>query len=143
MTLPQQFQILLFSFLYGFLMMMIFDLFNRMLFRQKGKLIRLVLEIFFFSVASLLYFIIHLFISNAIFNIFLPVFLILGIFAYIYTLQPYCLVLYDRIVTKFSKKIHHLWLSFSRKIDIIKIKIKAKGQKWYEKSRRDKTDTKT
>lgn len=141
MTLSQQFQILLFSFLYGFFIMMLFDLFNRILFRQKGKLIRLVLEIIFFTLSSFVYFILHLFISNAIFNIFLPIFLLIGIFTYIYTLQPYFLVLYDKIVHHYANKFHTIWLSFLKKIDIIKVKIQTKGREWYEKSRRNKTNS--
>ena len=82
MSLELQFQVIIFSFLFGVIFLAIYQLFNIIFYRLKGTLIRFVFEIILFGFCVTVYFIILFIINNAILNIYLPLFIILGAIFY-------------------------------------------------------------
>ena len=89
MELSKQFQVILASFLFGILFVIIYDFINRATYNKKGKIIRFIIELITFLSLSFIYYLIMLKISNNQLNIFLPLFIILGIIAYILLLQSF------------------------------------------------------
>lgn len=137
MDLNVQFQVILVSYFYGFFFMLCYDLFNRIFYSKKGKLIRLIFELIFFLSFTLLFFIIMLLTCNAYFNIFIILFLLLGVISYILIIQPYFLKYYDVLVNKVYKKLLIIKLKIKVKYDKIKME-KRKKKRQYEKNRRTK-----
>ncbi len=105
MNLGQQFQIIIFSFLFGILFLASYDLFNRIFYRIKGKFVRFVLELILFSLLSSLYFIILFLINDAVLTIYLPLLIILGALFYIKFLSFPLLRFYEMIIQWVKKKI--------------------------------------
>ena len=119
--------------------MIFYDLFNRIFYKKKGHLIRLLLEIIFFLIMSLIFFIIMLFIANAKFNIFIPLFLFLGIITYMLLLENSFQNAYQFLFNKINNKINSKKMVLKNKFDIIKERRKkAKENKKYEKNKRSK-----
>lgn len=124
------YQILLASYLFGFLLMIFYDFFNRLFYKQKGHLIRYLLESLFFLIATLIFFIIMLTIANAKFNIFIPLFIFLGIITYMLFLESYFQKVYQVIFLKIGDFLEKKRLLIKNKFAIIKKKrIKAKHEK--------------
>ena len=130
MSILVQFEVILASFFFGMIFMILFDLFNRLFYRKKGKLVRLVAEVLFFCIMALLFFYIMLKIANARLNIFIPLFIIIGALIYIFYLQNYFLTAYQFVFNKIHNKIKQKKLYWSARIDAMKMKKrKAKYQK--------------
>ncbi len=139
MNILIQFQIILASFFFGILFMILYDFVNRLLYFKKGKLIRLLLEIIFFLSMTLFFFFMMLKIANAKLNIFIPLFIVLGILFYIFTLQSYFQKTYQFVFHKFGIKIKQKKLYLSAKYDKIKMKRrKARLKKKHEKNTKSK-----
>ncbi len=138
MNLLIQFQIILASFFFGIFFMIFYDFLNRLLYFKKGTLLRLILEIIFFSTMTLFFFLVMLKIANAKLNIFIPLFILLGIVVYVLTMQPYFQKVYQFIFYKFGTKIKQKRLYFSAKFDIIKMKRRKARLKRHEKNRKSK-----
>ena len=111
-----------------------YDIFNRTFYKIRGKLVRFVLELIFFSVLSTIYFFILFLINDAILSIYMPLFLILGGFIYMKFLSFPLLCIYEKIVGKIEHKLSKIHLFFSKKKDIIKIKILKLRNRIYEKN---------
>jgi hypothetical protein len=135
MELSKQFQVILASFLFGILFMIVYDFINRATYNKKGKIIRLIIEFITFVSLSFLYFQIMLKISNNQLNIFLPLFIILGIITYILLLQSFFQHINEIIFNKIKCK----RLSLKAKFDIIKMeRRKKKKKRKYEKNKKSK-----
>lgn len=126
MKLLNQFEIIAFSYFFGILTMFFYSLVNRIFYKDKGTLFRLLIEIIFFSALSFIYFVGSFFISHAIFNIFPFLFIILGIITYQELLAYYFNLQIEALICKLDYQ-------FKKKIAIIK----KKGKK-YGKSKRKK-----
>lgn len=138
MELSKQFQVILASFLFGILFMIIYDFINRVTYSKKGKIIRFIIELITFLSLSFLYFLIMLKISNNQLNIFLPLFIILGIITYILLLQSFFQHINEIIFNKIKCK----RLSLKAKFDIIKMERRKKRLKRkYEKNKKPKEST--
>ena len=138
MELSKQFQVILASFLFGILFMIIYDFINRVTYSKKGKIIRFIIELITFLSLSFLYFLIMLKISNNQLNIFLPLFIILGIITYILFLQSFFQHVNEIIFNKIKCK----RLSLKAKFDIIKMERRKKRLKRkYEKNKKPKEST--
>ena len=138
MELSKQFQVILASFLFGILFMIIYDFINRVTYSKKGKIIRFIIELITFLSLSFLYFLIMLKISNNQLNIFLPLFIILGIITYIFLLQSFFQHVNEIIFNKIKCK----RLSLKAKFDIIKMERRKKRLKRkYEKNKKPKEST--
>jgi polyferredoxin len=135
MELSKQFQVILASFLFGILFMIVYDFINRATYYKKGKIIRFIIELITFIFLSFLYFLIMLKISNNQLNIFLPLFIILGIITYILLLQSFFQHINEIIFNKIKCK----RLSLKAKFDIIKMeRRKKKKKRKYEKNKKSK-----
>ena len=138
MELSKQFQVILASFLFGILFMIVYDFINRAIYHKKGKIIRFIIELITFISLSFLYFQIMLEISNNQLNIFLPLFIILGIITYILLLQSFFQHINEIIFNKIKCK----RLSLKAKFDIIKMERRKKRLKRkYEKNKKPKEST--
>ena len=138
MELSKQFQVILASFLFGILFMIIYDFINRVTYSKKGKIIRFIIELITFLSLSFLYFLIMLKISNNQLNVFLPLFIILGIITYILLLQSFFQHVNEIIFNKIKCK----RLSLKAKFDIIKMERRKKRLKRkYEKNKKPKEST--
>lgn len=138
MELSKQFQEILASFLFGVLFMIIYDFINRATYSKKGKISRFIIELITFLSLSFLYFLIMLKISNNQLNIFLPLFIILGIITYILLLQSFFQHVNEIIFNKIKCK----RLSLKAKFDIIKMERRKKRlKKKYEKNKKPKEST--
>lgn len=138
MDIQIQFQVILTSFLFGFLFMIIYDLLNCFLYKKKGKIIRLFVETLVFLLLTLLYFILMLNIYNAKLNIYIPLFVFLGIIVYMFTVQSSFQYAYNNIYQFLSKKLKQKKLYFSSKFDIIKMKIRKARITKHEKNKKSK-----
>lgn len=135
MELSKQFQVILASFLFGILFMIFYDFINRATYHKKGKIIRFIIELITFISLSFLYLLIMLEISNNQLNIFLPLFIILGIITYILLLQSFFQHINEIIFNKIKCK----RLSLKAKFDIIKMeRRKKKKKRKYEKNKKSK-----
>ena len=116
MNLGQQFQVILFSLLFGMIFLACYDIFNRTFYKIRGKLVRFVLELIFFSVLSTIYFFILFLINDAILSIYMPLFLILGGFIYMKFLSFPLLCIYEKIVGKIEHKLSKIHLFFMKRM---------------------------
>ena len=133
MSLELQFQVIIFSFLFGVIFLAIYQLFNIIFYRLKGTLIRFVFEIILFGFCVTVYFIILFIINNAILNIYLPLFILLGaIFYQKYLSFPFLLV-YGKIRKNYDYKIEKTKKSIYNKINKLKNFLKRKWRSINEK----------
>ena len=142
MEIINQFEVMISSFFFGIFFMITFDFFNRMFYKKKGKLIRLVFEILLFLLLTLLFFIIVLNTYNGNFNIFIPMFIMLGIIIYMYFLQYHFQYAYSNLFHFLSKKIKQKKLYLSSKFDTIKMNRRKARIKRYEKNQKSKKGNK-
>ena len=133
MSLSQQFQIIIFSFLFGIFFLAVYDLFNRLFYKIKGKFVRVVFELILFSLLSTIYFFILFIINDAVLTIYLPLSLIIGGLFYFKFLSFPLLTLYESIIKKIKNRIRPYYLSISKKFAIMKEKRKERRQKFHEK----------
>ena len=138
MEIINQFEVMISSFFFGIFFMITFDFFNRMFYKKKGKLIRLIFETLLFLLLTLLFFIIVLNTYNGNFNIFIPMFIMLGIIIYMYFLQYNFQYAFNDTILKISKKIKQKRLYLSSKFDIIKMKRRKARINKYEKNQKSK-----
>lgn len=136
MSLSQQFQIIIFSFLFGIFFLASYQLFNTILYKLRGSLLRFVLEMIFFGILVVIYFFIIFFINDARLSIYLPIFIFFGALFYHKFFSYHLLVLYEKFKRKYDNQIKQIRLFFFRKFSIIKIYLKKKGSQLYEKIRR-------
>ena len=122
MNLKIQFEVVLICLLSGYLFMIVFEFINRMLYKQKGKISRFVIELIVFISYTFAFFLVMLKTNNNDLNIYIPLFLLLGAILYIYTLQPTLQYSNEIFFSKIVKK--RLYLK--EKFDIIKMKKKSK-----------------
>ena len=134
MSLSQQFQIIIFSFLFGILFLASYDLFNRIFYRIKGKFVRFVLELIFFSILSGLYFLVLFLINDAVLTIYLPLLIILGALFYIKFLSFPLLRLYEIMIQWVKKKLSQYNKKMKKNLKIIKKK--KKNEKKFKKIKR-------
>lgn len=123
MSLIDQFEIIIFSFVYGIIFISIYDLFNRLFYKIKGKLIRFVLELTLFSILSIVYFFTLFLLNDASLSIYLPISLILGMLFYYKFVCFYMLSLYENIIKSINNKLDPVKVYFRKKFVIIKLKI--------------------
>lgn len=138
-----QFEVILTSFFFGIILMILYDFLNCFLYNKKGKLIRFLIELIFFSMMSLLFFIVLLKISNANFNIFIPIFVFLGVLTYLFTIQYFFTSLYNKLFVLFSNKLKEKKILFHTKFDIIKENFRKRKMKRNEKNQRSKGNSPT
>ena len=138
MSILVQFEVILASFFFGMIFMILFDLFNRLFYRKKGKLVRLIAEVLFFCLMALLFFYIMLKIANSRLNIFIPLFIIIGALIYIFYLQNYFLTAYQFVFNKIQNKIKQKKLHWSARIDAMKMKKRKSKYRKQEKRKKSK-----
>ena len=138
MNLNVQFEVVLASLSFGVLFMILYDLFNLLLYRKKGKFSRLILEIIFMGTMTLFFFYIMLKIANANLNIFIPLFIFLGIAIYFFFLRYSFLSYYQYLYSKINLYIKRKKLSIRAKFDIIKMKKRKARIKKHEKNLKSK-----
>lgn len=131
MSLSQQFQIIIFSFLFGILFLASYDLFNRIFYRIKGKFVRFVLELIFFSILSGLYFLVLFLINDAVLTIYLPLLIILGALFYIKFLSFPLLRLYEIMIQWVKKNYLHIIKNEKKFKKIKRCFIKNKAKMFY------------
>lgn len=139
MNLSQQFQIIIFSFLFGILFLASYDLFNRIFYKIKGKFVRFVLELIFFSILSSLYFLVLFLINDAVLTIYLPLLIILGALFYIKFLSFPLLRLYEIMIQWFKKKLTPYNQKMKKNLKKLKDAISQTKQKWFTKLKRKKS----
>ncbi len=133
MSLSQQFQIIIFSFLFGIFFLAVYDLFNRLFYKIKGKFVRFVFELILFSLLSTIYFFILFVINDAVLTIYLPLSLIIGGLFYFKFLSFPLLKLYESIIKSIKNKFRPYYLSILKKFAIMKEKRKERRRKLHEK----------
>ena len=118
--------------------MILYDFINRFLFYKKGKLIRFIFELIFFLSMALIFFVILLKISNANLNVFIPIFIFLGVLSYIFLMQYFFIYLYNKIFMYFSDKLKEKKILIQNKFAIIKERIKKRKIAKHEKNQKSK-----
>ena len=139
MSLSQQFQIIIFSFLFGILFLASYDLFNRIFYRIKGKFVRFVLELIFFSILSGLYFLVLFLINDAVLTIYLPLLIILGALFYIKFLSFPLLRLYEIMIKWVKKKLSPYNQKMKKNLKKLKDVLSKIKQKCFTKLKRKKS----
>lgn len=139
MSLSQQFQIIIFSFLFGILFLASYDLFNRIFYRIKGKFVRFVLELIFFSILSGLYFLVLFLINDAVLTIYLPLLIILGALFYIKFLSFPLLRLYEIMIQWVKKKLSPYNQKTKKNLKKLKDVLSKIKQKCFTKLKRKKS----
>ncbi|CCZ84983.1 putative uncharacterized protein [Firmicutes bacterium CAG:631] len=139
MSLSQQFQIIIFSFLFGILFLASYDLFNRIFYRIKGKFVRFVLELIFFSILSGLYFLVLFLINDAVLTIYLPLLIILGALFYIKFLSFPLLRLYEIMIQWVKKKLFPYNQKMKKNLKKLKDVLSKIKQKCFTKLKRKKS----
>ena len=139
MSLSQQFQIIIFSFLFGILFLASYDLFNRIFYRIKGKFVRFVLELIFFSILSGLYFLVLFLINEAVLTIYLPLLIILGALFYIKFLSFPLLRLYEIMIQWVKKKLPPYNQKMKKNLKKLKDVLSKIKQKCFTKLKRKKS----
>ena len=139
MSLSQQFQIIIFSFLFGILFLASYDLFNRIFYRIKGKFVRFVLELIFFSILSGLYFLVLFLINDAVLTIYLPLLIILGALFYIKFLSFPLLRLYEIMIQWVKKKLYPYNQKMKKNLKKLKDVLSKIKQKCFTKLKRKKS----
>lgn len=139
MSLSQQFQIIIFSFLFGILFLASYDLFNRIFYRIKGKFVRFVLELIFFSILSGLYFLVLFLINDAVLTIYLPLLIILGALFYIKFLSFPLLRLYEIMIQRVKKKLSPYNQKMKKNLKKLKDVLSKIKQKCFTKLKRKKS----
>lgn len=139
MSLSQQFQIIIFSFLFGILFLASYDLFNRIFYRIKGKFVRFVLELIFFSTLSGLYFLVLFLINDAVLTIYLPLLIILGALFYIKFLSFPLLRLYEIMIQWVKKKLSPYNQKTKKNLKKLKDVLSKIKQKCFTKLKRKKS----
>lgn len=140
MEILKQFEVLLLSYFYSILFMIMFDFFNRLFFFKKGKIIRLPFELLFFLMMTLIFFILLLKIYDGKFNIFIILFMILGVITYMMCLQIHVLRYYDYLFKKINNKITHFKFKIKVKFGIMKMKYRKRKQEHAKNSRSKRTN---
>lgn len=140
MEILKQFEVLLLSYFYSILFMIIFDFFNRLFFFKKGKIIRLPFELLFFLMMTLIFFILLLKIYDGKFNIFIILFMVLGVITYMMCLQIHFLRYYDYLFKKINNKITHFKFKIKVKFGIMKMKYRKRKQEHAKNSRSKRTN---
>ena len=140
MEILKQFEVLLLSYFYSILFMIIFDFFNRLFFFTKGKIIRLPFELLFFLMMTLIFFILLLKIYDGKFNIFIILFMVLGVITYMMCLQIHFLRYYDYLFKKINNKITHFKFKIKVKFGIMKMKYRKRKQEHAKNSRSKRTN---
>ena len=140
MEILKQFEVLLLSYFYSILFMIIFDFFNRLFFFKKGKIIRLPFELLFFLIMTLIFFILLLKIYDGKFNIFIILFIVLGVITYMMCLQIHFLRYYDYLFKKINNKITHFKFKIKVKFGIMKMKYRKRKQEHAKNSRSKRTN---
>lgn len=138
MDLSTQFQMIITCILFGIIYMITFEFINRLLYRKKGKIIRLLVETISFVFVTLIFFICMLLIANAKLNIFIPLFLLLGVTLYICFLEKYFQEVIDKFICKIENKQKQLAFLFTNKFAIIKKRYERHKNKRHEKNKRSK-----
>ena len=140
MEILKQFEVLLLSYFYSILFMIIFDFFNRLFFFKKGKLIRLPFELLFFLMMTLIFFILLLKIYDGKFNIFIILFMVLGVITYMMCLQIHFLRYYDYLFKRLNNKIIYFKFKIKAKFGIMKMKYRKRKQEHAKNSRSKRTN---
>ena len=140
MEILKQFEVILFSYFYAILFMILFDLFNRIFFTKKGKIIRFPFELFFFLTMTLIFFILLLKIYDGKFNVFIILFIILGVITYVLSLQIHILRYYDYLFKRLNNKITHFKFKIKAKFGIMKMKYRKRKQEHAKNSRTKRTN---
>lgn len=142
MSLGKQFQIILISYLFGMIFLACYDIFNRTFYKLKGKLVRFVFELIFFSVLVTIYYFVIFLINDGILSIYMPLFLIIGGLVYLKFVSSPLQCLYEKIVGRIEQKLTKLHLFFLKKCNIMKLKLrKLRGQ--INEKIKNKRNTKT
>lgn len=140
MEILKQFEVILLSFFYSILFMILFDFFNRLFYCKKGKLIRLPFEILFFLILTLVFFILLLKVYDAKFNIFIILFIVLGVITYVLLLQIHFQLYNDYLFKKINNKLTHFKFKLKVKFGIIKMKYRKAKIKYAKNSRSKRTN---
>lgn len=140
MDLNQQFQMIIACILFGIIYMIAFELINRSLYKQKGKLIRLIIELISFLFITLCFFITMLLVCNANLNLFIPLFIIIGILIYICFLEKYFQAIINKFISKIENRQKQFAILLSNKFAIIKKRYERHKIKRHEKNKRSKNN---
>ena len=140
MEILKQFEVILLSYFYAILFMILYEFFNRLFYSKKGKFIRLPFEIIFFLIMTLIYFVLLLKIYDGKFNIFIILFVILGIITYMMLLQIHVLRYYDYIFKKINNKLTHFKFKLKSKFAIIKMNYRKRKIEHEKNSRTKRTN---
>ena len=79
MSIEVQIQLIVMSVLFGFIFMAIYSFFNELLFKNK---LRILIEIPLFLIGTIIYFYLIYFINGGLLNIYMLLFLLLGVLIY-------------------------------------------------------------
>lgn len=121
--LETQFQIIFLSILFGIISAMIFSFLSTML--KNSKVIRAILELCFFPFFSIFYYYLIYLINNGVLSIYMPVFIILGIYLYKKFYDKHFSYVYDCLFKKVSSIIKirkDRWRKLWKEVIIKKIK---------------------
>ena len=140
MGLNNQFQLILSCLTFSIIFMILYELINKITINKKGKLIKLLIELVYFNLMSICFFIIMLYINNASFNIFIILFLLIGILIYMIFLQNHIQLMYSHIFNFLMKKWKYFVMVKKQKFDIIKIQ--RENKKNYAKNKKPKRNNK-
>lgn len=119
MSIEVQIKLIIASILFGFSFMIFYSLINEIFYKSK---IRILFEFPLFIIGTIIYFLIIYKINTGILNIYLPIFILLGIIIYQAFYSHYFIYLYSNI--------HKKTILFLNKHAIIK---KGKGKKYGKK----------
>lgn len=136
MSLQEQFQIIIFSFLYSIIFIATYNLLNRLTYKIKGHILRLFLELSFFTLHSLLFFYVLLKLNNAILSIYIPLAFIAGILFYLKFLSFHTLLFYEHLIKYLKKKMLPVKKHFQTRYNKVKEKIKKIRGRINEKIRK-------
>jgi hypothetical protein len=132
MELFNQFQGLVFCFLYALFFSFVYSFFNRLFYKIRKSILRYLLEIFICGVAAILFFFLLVKINYGFLNFYMIICFVLGLFVYELIYARYVLAYYERII----KLIRYLFTPIHfifRKINGIMLKYKKVMKKWKDK----------
>lgn len=128
MALIEQIQGIFYSFSCAFLLCAMYSFFNRIFYRLKKSILRIIIQINLGILFGLIYFVGLVIINNGVLSVYFVLFFILGFFIYQHWYSVFFLNIYERIVKKIKILISPITFCL-KKIHVILIKVK-KVMKW-------------
>lgn len=132
MTLLQQFQSLVYSFLFSLFFCMIYAFYNRLIYRFRHHVLSYVMEFLLAIITGLGYYQILVYINGGHFNLYMIACLVLGVMVFERWYAFYYLLFLERVVIVLKKYFRPLYFIF-RKFIVIMKKSKRVMKRWHKK----------